>query len=95
MHELEILPNGLVAPGNGTQATGVNDHGQVVGSSLNSKGESRAVIWEGEKITDLNDLIAAQKGLVLTHATAINNLGQIVADQQTPEGTPKSLLLTH
>jgi probable HAF family extracellular repeat protein len=95
MHQLGILPNGLVAPGNGTQAAAVNDQSQVVGSSLNSKGESRAVIWENGKITDLNDLIDSPKTLVLTQATAINKHGQIVVEQQTPEGSPRSFLLTH
>jgi len=94
MHQLGMLSNGSVAPGNGTQAAAINDQGQVVGSALNSKGESRAVIWDNGKIMDLNDLIDAGTGLVLTQATAINNDGQIVVEQQTPGGTPKSFLLT-
>ena len=94
MHQLAMLSNGLAAPGNGTQAAAVNDYGQIVGSALNSKGESRAVIWENGKITDLNDLIDAGKGLVLTQATAINNGGQIVVEQQTADRTAKSFLLT-
>jgi probable HAF family extracellular repeat protein len=93
MQQLGMLSNGSVAPGNGTQAAAINDYSQIVGSSLNSKGESRAVIWENTKITDLNDLIHVAKGLVLTQATAINNQGQIVVEQQTPDQPPKSFLL--
>jgi probable HAF family extracellular repeat protein len=93
MHQLGILQNGLVAPGNGTQAIAINDYGQVVGSSLNSTGESRAVVWENGKITDLNDQIAAKNGLVLTRATAINNRGQIVVEEEASDLAPKSYLL--
>src|SRR5258708_37923513 len=95
MHDLGTLPGGVAKPGTGSLAAAVNGHGQVVGSSLNSKGESRAVIWENGKITDLNDLIPGATGLVLTRATAINNRGQIVVEQQTQsDGPTKSFLLT-
>jgi len=94
MHQLAILPNGLLAPGNGTQAIAINDRGQVVGSALNAKGESRAVLWEKGKITDLNDAIDPHYALTLTRATAINNRGQIVVEEQSLDHTPKSFLLT-
>ncbi len=94
MRELAILPNGLVAPGNGTQANAINGRGQVVGSALNSKGESRAVLWESGEITDLNDVIDHQSGLTLTQATAINNRGQIVVEEQATDRPPRSFLLT-
>ena len=93
MHQLGRLPNGLNKPGSGTQAAAVNDHGQVVGSSLNANGESRAVIWQDGKITDLNDLIEGANGVVLTRAVAINNHGQIVVEQEAPEVLPRSFLL--
>jgi probable HAF family extracellular repeat protein len=95
MRDLGRLPGSLIKPGTGSQAAVVNGHGQAVGSSLNSKGKSRAVIWEDGNITDLNDLIPGATGLVLTQATAINNRGQVVVEQQThSDGPTKSLLLT-
>lgn len=94
MHQLGMFSNGLLAPGNGIQATAANDRGQIVGSSLNSKGESRAVLWENGEITDLNDSLDATNGVLLTRATAINNHAQIVVEQQAGDGSPKSFLLT-
>jgi probable HAF family extracellular repeat protein len=95
MHDLGTLPGGVAKPGSGSQAAAVNGHGQVVGSSLNSRGESRAVVWENDKIIDLNDVIPVVAGLVFTRATAINNRGQIVVEQQTrADGPTRSFLLT-
>jgi len=95
MHDLGKLPGSLAKAGAGSQAAGINDHGVIVGSSLNSKGESRAVIWEFGQIRDLNDLIPQESGIILTAAKAINLQGQIVAEQQLgPEGPTASFLLT-
>ncbi len=95
MHDLGMLTGGVIQPGSGSQAAAVNERGQVVGSSLNSKGESRAVIWENGNIVDLNDQIPAAAGLVLTRARAINNQGQIVVEQQIrADSSTRSFLLT-
>jgi probable HAF family extracellular repeat protein len=95
MHDLGILPGGVTQPGSGSQAAAVNERGQVVGLSLNSKGENRAVIWENGQITDLNDGIPAAAGVVLARARAINNQGQIVVEQQdNTTNSTKSFLLT-
>ena len=37
-------------------------------------------------MTDLNDLIVSETGLVLTFATSINNLGDIIGWGLTPDG---------
>jgi len=95
MRNLGMLPGSLIRMGSGSLAIAVNGHGQVVGSSLNSTGESRAVIWENGKITDLNDLVPRTAGLVFTRASAINDRGQIVVEQQTTaDGPTSSFLLT-
>ncbi len=95
MHDLGMLPGGVIEPGSGSQAASVNESGQVVGLSLDSKGESRAVIWENGQITDLNDGIPAAAGVVLTRARGINNLGQIVVEQQNhTDNSTRSFLLS-
>ena len=95
MHDLGMLPGSIMVPGSGSQAASVNDGGQVVGLSLNSTGESRAVIWENGQITDLNNAIPAGAGVVFTRARGINKLGQILVEQQdSTTNSTKSFLLT-
>ncbi len=95
MQDLGILPGGVGIPGSGSQAASVNDGGQVVGLSLDSNGASRAVIWENGQTIDLNGAIHGSSGAILTRARAINNQGQIVAEQQdSANNSIKSFLLT-
>jgi probable HAF family extracellular repeat protein len=95
MRDLGRLPGSLITAGSGSQAVAINGFGQVVGWSLNSSGESRAVIWQKNKITDLNDLARATSGLVFARAIAINDQGQILVEQQSGPTAPiNSFLLT-
>jgi probable HAF family extracellular repeat protein len=95
MRNLGSLPGSTIMPGTGGQATAVNESGQVVGSSLNSKGEMHAVIWENGKIIDLNEVILKVARILLTHATDINNRGQLTVEQQIDANGPtRSFLLT-
>jgi probable HAF family extracellular repeat protein len=95
MRDLGSLPGSTAQPGTGSQANALNETDQVVGSSLNFRGEMRAVIWENRRILDLNQLIPRVAGRVMTRATAINNRGQIAVEQQTgADGAAKSYLLT-
>ena len=78
-----------------SQCFAVNKFVQVVGSSLNSTGESRAVIWESAKVTDLNDLAVAPAGLSFTRARGINNRGQILVEAQvSANGSTRAFVLT-
>jgi probable HAF family extracellular repeat protein len=70
--ELGVLGDNISEP------RGINDAGQVVGRSFTSTGVSRAFLWEGHSMTDLNSLIPADSGWVLEVATGINQVGQIV-----------------
>ncbi len=54
-------------------ATGINVHGQIVGSRA-----GRAFVWQNGVGTDLNTLIPANTGITLTSANGINDAGQIV-----------------
>ncbi len=54
---------------------------------------NRAVIWDGGQMKDLNTLIEAGSGWVLTSANAINESGQI-AGTGTFNGRQRAFLLT-
>lgn len=64
-------------------ALDINNNGQIVGSSgsydlFSTSGEVHAFIYSDGKLQDLNDLISADSGFILTQARAINDKGQIV-----------------
>ncbi len=56
----------------------INNPGQIVGSADNTNGESRAFLWQNGNLLDLNDLLPANSGWVLTSAQFINDAGRIV-----------------
>ena len=81
-----LWPNGAhsavtnlgILPGDGAAfATGINNRGQVVGSTLNSGGWSRGFIWQDNVMTDLNTLIPRDSNLFINAASNINERGQI------------------
>ena len=81
-----LWPNGVhsavtnlgILPGDGAAfATGINNRGQVVGSTFNSAGWSRGFIWQDNMMTDLNTLIPRDSNLFMIAASNINERGQI------------------
>src|SRR5262249_50580395 len=63
-----------------SEAWGINNQGQVVGHSTVSSDKNQdwhAFLYSGGVMTDLNDLLPAGSGWVLTEAEAINDAGQI------------------
>jgi probable HAF family extracellular repeat protein len=66
-------------PGDATSfAEGINNQGQVVGSTQLSNGDwSHAFIWQNNVMTDLNTLFPASSNLYATMANSINEHGQI------------------
>jgi probable HAF family extracellular repeat protein len=67
-----------ILPGDGAAfATGINNRGQVVGSTFNSQGWSRGFIWQDNVLTDLNTLIPGDSNLLIIAASNINQRGQI------------------
>ena len=71
MQDLAPLP-GLAA----SAAYALNAGSQVVGTSQNGP-VKRATRWQSGQPTDLNTLLPAYSGWVLTEARAINDHGQI------------------
>lgn len=66
-----------------SDARGINDKGQVVGSSTSSGIESdisHAFLYSGGSMLDLNDLLPSGSGWTLAEAFDINDLGQIVGN---------------
>ena len=66
----------------------INGHGVVAGTSVGA-----AVIWQDGAIVNLNDLIPADSGWVLTGAYGINEAGQIAGTGQR-KGKNRGFLLT-
>ena len=58
-------------------ATGINNRGQVVGSTFNSTGWSHGFISQDGVLTDLNTLIPGDSNLFIIAASNINERGQI------------------
>lgn len=80
-----------------SSANAINDAGQIVGTCEvdkgNSSADSHAFLWESGSLQDLNTLIDAQSGWVLTEARGINRQGQIVGRGRF-NGTLQAFLLT-
>ena len=92
MEDLKTLPGDALS-----EATGVNDQGQIVGVSFAAGfANPRAFLWQNGVMTDLNRLIPAGSSLYLLSANDINNEGVITgqacvlingvctADNETP-----------
>jgi probable HAF family extracellular repeat protein len=73
--------------------TELNNAGQVVGQVQAADGASRAVLWAGDAVIDLNTAIPAGSGWVLTTAFDINEGGQIVG-AGTLHGQRRGFLLS-
>jgi len=87
---LQKLPS--LTPELNSVALGINRRGQIVGSAVTPMDELRAVLWEGDAVTDLNELIPEDSDWILEEATAINRSGQIVGSGRHGESSHAFLL---
>ena len=87
MHDLAPLPGT-----DSSAAYAVSADASVAGTSQTG-GVKRATLWQNGRPTDLNTLLPAQSGWVLTEARAVNDHGQI-AGQGLLDGKPCAFLLT-
>jgi probable HAF family extracellular repeat protein len=69
MRDLGTLPGDSIS-----EATGINDEGQIVGVSFPS---SHAFLWQHGRMTDLNTLITSDSRLYLISTGDINDRGEI------------------
>lgn len=76
-------------------ASAINNAGQVVGRYDALDGHSHAFITgpNGANMTDLNSLAILPAGVILTEATSINNLGEVLAISTIPEPETYAMLL--
>jgi probable HAF family extracellular repeat protein len=80
--------------GRNSEAAAINNQGAVVGASLTSSSVGRGFVDLHGRMIDLNSLIPAESGLVITNAMDINDRGQIVAQgYQTSQPTTDLALL--
>lgn len=74
----KILDLGTLEGDSISEATGINDQGQIIGTSFTAGfASSRAFIWQDGKITDLNTLIQPNSNLYLISTGDINDRGEI------------------
>lgn len=69
---LSTLPGDVLS-----EATGINEQGQVVGTSFDAKGNSRVFLWQNNVMTDLNTLVVSSPNLYLVASGDINDRGEI------------------
>ena len=69
-----------------SEATGINNQGQIVGVSIGAGSPfgSRAFLWENNKLTDLNTLVAPRTTLQLVSTGDINDRGEITGSAIDP-----------
>ncbi len=72
IRSLGVLPGDV-----SSQANGINERRQIVGSSCDAAGACRAFLWENGVMKDLNTLIANGYGETLINAQDINDFGVV------------------
>lgn len=56
----------------------INNHGEIVGFSIDASGNELAIVWQGKTAVPLNTLIPQNSGWNLQCAQGINDAGEIV-----------------
>jgi probable HAF family extracellular repeat protein len=69
---LHTLPGDVLS-----EATGINDRGQIVGTSFDANFQSRVFLWQDGKMYDLNSLLAPNSPLYLVASGDIDDRGEI------------------
>ena len=82
----------LESPDQNSYANAINDRSWIVGTSTTGSGTNQAFLWRDGVMTNLNDLIDAGSGWVLTNAAAINEYSEI-AGSGLYYGQPRAFLL--
>ena len=70
----------------------VNAAGQIVGESDTASRERHAILWDGDRMYDLNDVGTPPDGWILEEATSINAARQIVGMAALPNSVGRAFL---
>jgi len=81
IQNLHALPGDVIS-----EATGINDFGQVVGTSFDASFNSRVFLWQDGRIYDLNTLLQPNSPLYLLASGDINDRGEITGLACVVEG---------
>jgi len=75
--ERGILNLGLLPGDVLSEATGINEFGQIVGTSFEADGNLRVYLWQNDTLYDLNALVQPNAPLYLLASGDINDRGEI------------------
>lgn len=79
--------------GDNSTAFGINNLGQIVGTAQDAAGDDRAFLWDPILgLQDLNLIVSNPGGFTLTSARTITDLGDILAESTSLDGTTVYLL---
>ena len=87
--KIQVLPR--IAGDTFAAGVGINDNGQVVGTSGDCLNNYHAVLWRDGMVTDLGNLGGSSGNM----AFDINNQGQVVGNSTLSDGTPHGFLWQH
>ncbi|MGD8453840.1 MAG: PEP-CTERM sorting domain-containing protein [Phycisphaerae bacterium] len=79
--------------GTSSSANGINNSSVVVGYAYTAGGQKRAFMWEDGVMTDLNDLLPAGSGWVLSNANAISDNGRWIVGQGLYNGQIRGFVM--
>jgi len=81
IRSLHTLPGDVIS-----EATGINDFGQIVGTSFDASFNSRVFLWQDGRMYDLNSLLQPNSPLYLLASGDINDRGEITGLACVVEG---------
>ena len=82
-------------PGDVTsQATGINEWGQVVGQSCDAAGDCHGFLWQNGVMANLDDLVVSGDVTAITTANDIDDFGRITGQGVDSTGKFVAFLAT-
>jgi probable HAF family extracellular repeat protein len=89
IRSLNTLPGDMTS-----QATGINEWGQIVGQSCDANDNCRGFLWQNGVMRDLNDLVVSGDEDLITTANDIDDFGRITGQAVDSTGKFVAFLAT-